>query len=168
MGETPSDFNALDAEPPDEYAPERPRFPYTVAAFALACVICAVWLWMKYSYAWDMADADTGSFRRGAYVRCPAKPAPSLAVNEGSGWTFHPDGETISARVVRIQMFMGTGLSGSSTSYVPVLDPTASRLHPASVAGLVVAAMGLGVFALHLRKWLAERRAFLERTRPVA
>ena len=42
------------------------------------------------------------------------------------------------------------------------------RLHPASVAGLVVAAMGVAVFALYLRRWLAERRAVRTRARPDA
>ena len=40
-----------------------------------------------------------------------------------------------------------------------VVDTTASRFHPASVAGLVVGAMGVFVFALYLRRWLTERRA---------
>jgi hypothetical protein len=43
---------------------------------------------------------------------------------------------------------------------VPVIDTTAGRLVPESVAGLVVAAMGLLVFTLYLKKWLADRRAF--------
>jgi len=40
-----------------------------------------------------------------------------------------------------------------------LLDTAASRFHPASVAGLVVAAMGMFVFGLYLRSWLHERRA---------
>ena len=39
------------------------------------------------------------------------------------------------------------------------LDTTASRFHPASVASLVVAAMGVFVFGLYLRSWLHERKA---------
>ena len=39
------------------------------------------------------------------------------------------------------------------------LDTTASRFHPASVAGLVVGAMGCFIFGLYLRGWLRERKA---------
>jgi hypothetical protein len=39
------------------------------------------------------------------------------------------------------------------------LDTTASRFHPASVAGLVVGAMGCFIFGLFLRRWLKERTA---------
>ena len=38
-----------------------------------------------------------------------------------------------------------------------VVDMTASRFHPASVAGLVVAAFGAFVFALYLKRWLVEK-----------
>ena len=39
------------------------------------------------------------------------------------------------------------------------LDISASRWHPASVAGLVVGSMGAFIFALYLRGWLRGRRA---------
>jgi len=38
-------------------------------------------------------------------------------------------------------------------------DTTASRFHPASIAGLVVGAMGCFIFGLYLRAWLRERTA---------
>jgi len=43
----------------------------------------------------------------------------------------------------------------------PVVDTTASRFHPASIAGIVVGAMGVFVFVfgLYLRRWVKERRA---------
>ena len=37
------------------------------------------------------------------------------------------------------------------------LDATASRFHPTSVAGLVVAAFGTFVFGLYFRRWVRER-----------
>jgi hypothetical protein len=40
-----------------------------------------------------------------------------------------------------------------------IIDTTASRFHPASVAGLVVGAMGAFIFSLYLRSWLRERKA---------
>jgi hypothetical protein len=42
---------------------------------------------------------------------------------------------------------------------VIVVDTTASRFHPASVAALVVGAMGCFIFGLYLRAWLRERKA---------
>ncbi|MHC4248684.1 MAG: hypothetical protein ACYS9X_06100 [Planctomycetota bacterium] len=40
-----------------------------------------------------------------------------------------------------------------------VLDGTQGRLHPASIAGLVVGAMGVFIFGLYLRRWLRQRKA---------
>jgi len=40
-----------------------------------------------------------------------------------------------------------------------VIDTAFTRFHPASIAGLVVGAMGVFVFAVALRHWLGERRA---------
>jgi hypothetical protein len=37
---------------------------------------------------------------------------------------------------------------------------TASRFHPASIAGLAVGAMGCFVFSVAFRHWLRERRAW--------
>jgi hypothetical protein len=45
---------------------------------------------------------------------------------------------------------------------VRYVDATASRFHPASIAGLVVGAMGVFVFTVALRHWLGERRKFRE------
>lgn len=39
------------------------------------------------------------------------------------------------------------------------IDGATSRFHPASIAGIVVGAMGCFVFALYLRRWLRERKA---------
>ncbi|MHC4199441.1 MAG: hypothetical protein ACYSU0_05570 [Planctomycetota bacterium] len=45
------------------------------------------------------------------------------------------------------------------------LDTTASRFHGATIAGLVVGAMGVFVFTVALRHWLGERRRFREEAR---
>jgi hypothetical protein len=45
------------------------------------------------------------------------------------------------------------------------IDTTASRFTGASVAGLVIGAMGASVFAVALRHWLGERRRFREAAR---
>jgi hypothetical protein len=47
-----------------------------------------------------------------------------------------------------------------------VVDTTASRFHPASVAGLVVGAMGMLVFSLYLRRWVIARRTAPESKTP--
>ncbi len=53
------------------------------------------------------------------------------------------------------------GLSPFQPDYwqMPAIDVSASRFHPASVAGLVVGAMGCFIFGLYLRGWLRERKA---------
>ena len=43
--------------------------------------------------------------------------------------------------------------------HVVLVEATASRFHPASIAGLVVGAMGVFIFSLYLRGWLRERKA---------
>jgi hypothetical protein len=40
-----------------------------------------------------------------------------------------------------------------------LVDATASRWHPASIAGLVVGAMGVFIFGLYLQGWLRGRKA---------
>ncbi len=46
-----------------------------------------------------------------------------------------------------------------SGPYPLKLDTTASRFHPASIAGIVVGVMGCFIFGLYLRGWMRERRA---------
>ncbi len=46
----------------------------------------------------------------------------------------------------------------------PFIDTTTSRFTGASIAGLVVGAMGMFVFSVALRHWLGERRRFREGT----
>jgi len=55
-----------------------------------------------------------------------------------------------------------TFASPHSPAWAIFLDATASRFHPASIAGLVVGAMGVFVFTVALRHWLGERRAARE------
>ncbi|MHC4503055.1 MAG: hypothetical protein ACYTFI_07110 [Planctomycetota bacterium] len=48
----------------------------------------------------------------------------------------------------------------------PYVDVGASRFTGASIAGLLVGAMGVFVFTVALRHWLGERRRFREGARP--
>ena len=50
----------------------------------------------------------------------------------------------------------------STMVYTVALDAAASRFHGASIAGLVVGAMGVFVFTAALRHWLREQRRFRE------
>jgi hypothetical protein len=43
--------------------------------------------------------------------------------------------------------------------WIQTMSVGGSRFHPASVAGLVVGAMGCFIFGLYLRRWLRERKA---------
>ncbi len=47
----------------------------------------------------------------------------------------------------------------------PIVDTQRGRLHGATIAGLVVGAMGVFVFAVALRHWLGERRKLREEAR---
>ena len=60
-----------------------------------------------------------------------------------------------------------TGFVCSHRGFVDhyVLDGTLGRLHPASVAGLVVGAMGCFIFGIYLRRWLVERNALASEPR---
>ena len=57
-----------------------------------------------------------------------------------------------------VAAFSGRVIEDESLDW-PWLDTTASRFHGASIAGLVVGAMGVFVFTVALRHWLRERGA---------
>jgi len=42
-----------------------------------------------------------------------------------------------------------------------LIDATASRFRPASIAGLVVGVVGCFLFGMYLRRWLRERKALV-------
>ncbi len=55
------------------------------------------------------------------------------------------------------------GFEGGEPGVGPLrfIDPGSSRFTGASIAGLVVGAMGMFVFSVALRQWLRERRAIM-------
>jgi hypothetical protein len=74
-----------------------------------------------------------------------------IRFERGPGYALHANVETT---------FSGRELGESTgTTVRDFLDTTASRFHPASIAGLVVGAMGVFIFGLYLRRWLVERKA---------
>jgi hypothetical protein len=111
-----------------------PRFPFVAALLCAACLGAAVWTWMIYSYAWDVTPANVADDRFPDW-------AHRYVALRGD--------ELLHGRVVEYP----EGLA---------VDTTASRFHGASIAGLVVGAMGVFVFSVALRHWLGERRRFRE------
>ncbi len=63
----------------------------------------------------------------------------------------------------RLRCVKGAGGIGREPCASVMLDTAASRFTGASIAGLVVGAMGVFVFTVALRHWLGERRKFRER-----
>ncbi|MHC4253685.1 MAG: hypothetical protein ACYS9X_31605 [Planctomycetota bacterium] len=147
------------------------RFPYVQLAFCVACLSMTAWTWMRFSYCWDMTLAQLNGTHpdelEERYVRTEGE--LSLAQDEWSylgqatkGYFFHPRGMalpevgshlSVTGRAVGLR-----DMPSVFTSVAPAIDCSASRFHPASVAGLVVGAMGVFVFGLYLRRWVKERR----------
>jgi len=130
------------------------RFPWVQLVFCLACLTMTAYTWMRYSYAWDLAQLRTyyngesaDAWPVGAYV------------------VVHRTGKRVEARG-------GNGLESMRALfeqrppprrlYYLIVDgktDSASRFHPASIAGIVVGATGLFIFGLYLRRWLREKKA---------
>jgi hypothetical protein len=66
--------------------------------------------------------------------------------------------QTVSSYSGRMVGRVEDGSENHSTLFI--IDTTASRWHGASIAGLVVGAMGVFVFAVALKAWLNQRGAF--------
>ncbi|MHC4250473.1 MAG: hypothetical protein ACYS9X_15200 [Planctomycetota bacterium] len=95
------------------------------------------------------------------YVHASARGGDRVVVDRASGGTaVGPGSVDLYGRVYVYWPSYGTYERGLR------IDSTASRFHPASVAGLVVAVFGALVFALYLRRWLVERRPEGEPTNP--
>ena len=169
-----------------------PRFPYVGALLCVACVGAAVWLWMMYSYAWDVTAEQLYEHRwprgmglwQGAYLQVNGAPSMApLPVQDPGPFTKHefplssvdiwvqvsrdiaspPLGTnaTFRGRAVFVNRHFGRNPFDhhSSGGHVYVtIDATVGRFHPASIAGLVVCAMGVFVFTVALRHWLGKRR----------
>jgi hypothetical protein len=156
-----------------------PRFPYVGLLLCLGCVGMAAYLWMRYSWAWEVTGVPPSQWRLGQYVLClcsAPRPSPygaDLEVYEGEArpeGLFVPpywcnivdDGNTVLGRVIGWGNRWAEGDERGTVLSLAALDTTASRWHPASIAGLVVGAMGVFVFGTALRQWRRERRAYGE------
>ena len=172
----------------DELDPTRPgaRFPWAVTVFCAACVAAAAWTFMRFSYAWPVslqelsADGMTpeGQWFQGRYVTFSGAPQPGRG---GRFWVWRTKlrqddpSEVTAAECIGPHRSRGEGFERRfqgragirerylnplvhMPSYSIVIDCGAGRWTGASVAGLVVGAMGVFVFTLHLRRWLGVRR----------
>lgn len=167
---------------PDDARPI--RFPFVAAALCVTSLTAAVWLFFRYSYAWDVRPDDlTGDFddplgdvrnhpMLGRYVRLGGvfhedRGAHRGRMAEAAGASpvvpvFLDRTEPLPAKVTEVILRGRVVLEwGESTTPDPTVsvDCTQGRWHGASVAGFVVAAWGVFIFAAALRHWLGLRRA---------
>jgi len=172
-----------------EDRPKPPHFPYIGALLCAACLGAAVWTWMTYSYAWEITAAHVGTLRgvldhgsrpQSEYLCLRGKVAimdaplteDSVAV---SFWTgpleaisvdlVPPSGAGLKENA-EVRLYGRLVPSHRSRPSEPTeywgfaFSTAASRFTGVSIAGLVVGAMGVFVFAVALRHWIERRRAF--------
>jgi len=159
------DHPAADAPDPGPHA----RFPWAPALLCAASLAMAGWTWMRYSYAWSVTPGklqhpgtvegyEQAHWYFGRYARLHGKrdPSPQYA----GEYAVYGDGGIVRVRGRRADLYHAAVVvvgRVDAGKWAPYLDTTASRWHPASVAGLVVAAFGTFVFGLYLRRWVKER-----------
>lgn len=126
--------------PETETNPARPpRFPYVGALLCATCVGAAVWMWIRYSYCWELSAQEYHDYGG----RSP--------LEEGR-W---PDECYVQIRVAGGRYRGRLEATGRAT---PVVDGTRGRFTGQSVAGLLLGTMGIFVFAAAIRHWLERRR----------
>ena len=164
------------------------RFPWLQLAFCIACLAMTAWTWMRYSYAWEVTPEDfwkkdlveingrlvpqtpDGTYD-GRYVRLHG-----IVSDNGTGiaygwlprtqafgeWGYVnielPGKDSLAQYMDRSGSVYGRLCSGAGVAGWPTVDMNASRFHGASIAGLVVGAMGCLIFGLYLSRWLRERK----------
>ena len=153
----------------DDRSPFR-RFPWVQLAFCLACLTMTAWTWMRYSVSRVVTlerlqdgilvcPERTGRLRDGDYVLFAASDIPTVdkphCCRAHSGLVLDVEGDLYSHGTDA----MLSGRVDVTSEEGGSLTVPASRFHPASVAGIVVGAMGCFIFGLYLRAWLRERKA---------
>jgi hypothetical protein len=111
---------------------------------------------MRYSYAWEVTDADYAGV---TYYNAEKHPLVGRYVayrrsRDGVPWIVKG---RVSLHKIQAEDDELVPLPDGRFSLATQLP--ASRFTGASVAGLVVGAMGCFIFALYLRRWLRERKA---------
>ncbi|MHC4200654.1 MAG: hypothetical protein ACYSU0_11735 [Planctomycetota bacterium] len=172
--------------------PSKPlRFPFVAAVLCAACLGMATWTWMQYSCVhkvtldWIHRTHGQAAYAFAeTYVEVEGHLLKTGSLND-FGWLERGTDRSQYASfvvwdpvnqlrefssgpiVLRGRIF--TERPGHPPRGRPVvlngIDVTSSRLTGASVAGLVVGAMGVFVFTVALRHWLGERRRFREDAR---
>ncbi len=170
------------ANAPDPTTPGA-RFPWAATVFACACVAAAAWTYMLYSYAWPVTPSRLEEWRAEVglqgvehwYVTLTGNRDPeerttatrwmsvigASAERDGVFVLDHPRGADCvqpGEQVVCTGRVYGPGLHVPGRRMRVCIGCAASRWTGASVAGLVVGAMGVFIFTLHLRRWLGVRR----------
>ena len=157
------------------------RFPYVQLVFSVVCLAMTAWTWMRFSYCHSMkpveaiearADLAEDLWPAGAYVEldCLDRPIGTEYVPTADpAWHVKLSGfgENPCARGYRNRWSPTFGSATiitmhnnvSEISYEYIVFEAESRFHPASIAGIVVGAMGVFIFGLYLRAWLRERKA---------
>jgi hypothetical protein len=157
-------------------SPTHPRFPYIPAAVCAVCLVLTGWTWMRYSYAWDVTPCDLylSEAYEGNFVRLHGRilladyshplclmgnvepPDDSLFFDRSDA---NRGCYTVLAKLPQEsvgQLMTFTGRIGTRHN---MLDTISSRFTWHSITGLVVGALGVGVFAFFLVKWLNQRRS---------
>jgi hypothetical protein len=141
----------------------------------------AAWTWMRHSYCWHTTPSiiakDAASWA-GSYVELEGTTAgddrlmmpiknesggpPTFVMNEAAKRFAEGQEVRVKGRLVDMGRFVGDG--GQTVTGVLGLviaderTGARGRYHPASLAGLIVGAMGVSIFVLYLRAWLRERK----------
>ncbi|MHC4252311.1 MAG: hypothetical protein ACYS9X_24600 [Planctomycetota bacterium] len=157
------------------------RFPWVQLVFCVACLGMAGWTWMRYSYCYDATPGQiSATWGRSAhspwldsyiavtgvhavtpkgrsYILDEMNREINVGLRTGSNTPLPSSVSAEGQTTGNVNTWRGRFvLEGTSFAY---FDPDGGRLHPASIAGLVVGAMGVFIFGLYLRRWLRERKA---------
>jgi len=144
---------------------------------------------MRYSYCWHVSAADLDDKMErwdnlpfqpaaGTFVRSSGVSSGSVITVDGKEFFVDAFAEDAQGLLHCVEVKWPQSIPypeaeaefwfvGRLRTYAPKHDPrgpfavdaTASRFHPASIAGIVVGAMGIFIFGLYLRRWLRERKA---------
>ncbi len=187
-------------ETTSDAATRRPRFPWVALALCVLSMGAAAWLWMRYSYRWDVAGKDLPQLRpvvpgdsdvsavdsaleenplAGRYVRFRGELVGGadpcfFKVTDPQGafaWLLVGALDFPAKRHWAQREFVGRVVvvcgDGPTPRALPVIDIAAGRFTGASIAGLVVGAWGVFVFAAAFLHWRRPPgvRTSLEETR---
>ncbi len=124
------------------------------------------WPYGRYTVVRGTATEPIGVLENGVYYICEAEGDEILATIRFHEPAGVPVGDNDMNRVGEVFYGHLTAPWHEAEPFVAtsnrfagllIIDTTASRFHPASIAGLVVGIMGVFIFGLYLRRWVKER-----------